>query len=96
MLQINENLRKGTLIGSVSAVDEDSSSSLSYHIISSDGGNFNLSGNQLFTGQLENYEVRSSYQLKLQVKDNGSPQLSVSVHYTGLRVSVRDVICVIL
>ncbi len=96
MLQINENLRKGTLIGSLSAIDEDSSSSLSYHIISSDGGNFYLSGNQLFTGQLENYEVRSSYQLKLQVKDNGSPQLSVSGHYTGLRVSVRDVICVIL
>ncbi len=96
MLQVNENLRKGTLIGSVSAVDEDSSSSLSYHIISSDGGKFNLSGNQLFTGQLENYEVRSSYQLKLQVKDNGSPQLSVSGHHTGRRVSVRDVICVIL
>ncbi|XP_062500738.1 protocadherin beta-14-like [Corticium candelabrum] len=89
-LLINENLRKGTLIGSLSADDEDSSSSLSYHIISSDGGNFNLSGNQLFTGQLENYEVRSSYQLKLQVRDNGSPQLSINQLFTVTVIDVNE------
>lgn len=38
-----------------------------------------MSGNRLLTGRAENFEARNSYKLQLQVKDSGSPQLTVDI-----------------
>jgi hypothetical protein len=87
-LRISENVPKGTPIGTVSAFDEDIKDVLSYTIISADGGNFNLSGNQLYSGRSEDFESRSSYTITLRVEDSGSPKMAMKESFT---VTVTDV-----
>lgn len=67
---VNENSALNTLIGTLSASDDDAGSSFTYAIMSDPDSKFLLSGNQLLLNGLVNYEVKSAHNVTIRVTDN--------------------------
>lgn len=87
-----ENSLQGTVVGQVIASDPDPTQALSYSIISGNtGSTFQLSATgQILVAntQLLNFEAMQSFQLLVQVIDNGTPPLTSSANIT---ISLSDV-----
>ena len=87
-----ENEPAATTVGSFAATDADAGDTHSYALVAgagdSDNAAFTISGNQLKTAQVFDYEAKSSYSVRVRVTDSGSPALSVERQLT---VTVTDV-----
>lgn len=80
---INENLSINTVIGTLSASDEDAGASHTFSIVGGDTSSFNVNGNQLRSSEVFNHEVKASYSVTVRATDNSGltydKSLSVSV-----------------
>ena len=90
---VEENSATGTMVGQMLASDPDQGQSLSYSILSGNTGNaFSINSSTGFISVANasalDFETRTSYELQVQVTDNGSPVLSASA--TAL-INVLDV-----
>ncbi|WP_421878955.1 FG-GAP-like repeat-containing protein [Marinoscillum sp.] len=78
----------GTVIGSISSTDQDASDSHSYELVSGDGdtdnSSFTISGSNLESAERFDYEVKSSYTIRLRSTDNtgGNFEKSFSISVT--------------
>ena len=72
---IEENLPVGTAIGSLTTTDIDISDTFTYSLVTGDGdtGNasFEISGDQLLSNESFNFEVQSSYSIRVRTTDLG-------------------------
>ncbi len=68
---IDENAEAGTVIGSLSATDEDVADSHVFSLVAGFGDNasFTISGSELSNAEVFNYETKSSYRIKVIVDD---------------------------
>ena len=76
--KVKENELAGTLVGTLSATDEDVGQSLTYQLTDDDGGRFKLDGRRLLKAKPSDYETSKSHSVTVNVTDNGSPAKSVS------------------
>jgi hypothetical protein len=86
-LSVDENSSGGAVVGLVDASDEDAGQSLTYSILGGNGASlFSINPTtgviQVLNSNTLNYEAQSSYQLTVQVTDNGNPNLSDSATVT--------------
>jgi len=90
---VPENSPNGTLVGTVSATDEDAGQTLTYSIISGNtNGTFMInSANGKITianNALVDHELVNTWTLTVKVQDNGSPSLSTTATIT---INITDV-----
>lgn len=73
---VNENSPALTVVGSFSALDNDLNDTYSYTLVtgtgSTDNASFNINGTNLRTTAIFNYEVKSSYSIRVRVTDGAS------------------------
>ena len=74
---VKENAPAGTLVGTLSATDEDAGQSLTYKLTNDDKGQFKLKDNKLQKAKSADYETKTSHSVTIVVTDNGNPKLSV-------------------
>ena len=74
---ILENLPTNTTIGTLSTIDEDVGQSFTYTFVSGAGSDnnssFTITGDQLKSNAVFNYEVKSNYTIRVRTTDNGTP-----------------------
>ncbi|HEX3131734.1 MAG TPA: cadherin domain-containing protein, partial [Thermoanaerobaculia bacterium] len=72
---INENQASGTPVGTFSTIDPDTGDTFTYTLVagagSTDNGSFTISGNQLLTGAVFDFETKSSYSIRVRSTDAG-------------------------
>ena len=72
---VPENQPAGTVVGTLSSTDDDAGDSFSYSLVagagSTDNGNFTISGDQLQTTASFDYEVKTSYSIRVRTTDAG-------------------------
>ena len=66
--QVTENVARGTVVGTLSASDQDGDA-LSYSLIDTAGGRFALRGTQIVTAGPINYEQATSHVITVQISD---------------------------
>nr|MDQ3822838.1 cadherin domain-containing protein [Actinomycetota bacterium] len=73
---VNENEASGTNIGTLSSTDQDSGDTHTYSLVAgagdTDNASFQISGTTLKTNAVFNYEVKSSYSVRVRTTDSGS------------------------
>ena len=73
---IAENLPIGTKVGHFTTQDPDVGNTFTYTLVagtgSGDNGSFTISGSNLVTAAMFNYEVKSNYSIRVQAADQGS------------------------
>ena len=71
---IDENQPSNTLVGTLTTTDPNSSDTFTYTLVSgtgsSDNSSFNISGNQLRANASLNFEVKSTYSVRIRTTDN--------------------------
>ena len=88
---LKENATIGTVIGTLTASDEDSMQSLTYSLTNNASGRFSISsGNKvvLATRSGIDYESATSHLISVLVRDSGSPSLNTS---TSFRIYISNV-----
>ncbi|WP_158546165.1 T9SS type A sorting domain-containing protein [Adhaeribacter pallidiroseus] len=74
--EIDENNKKGAVIGLLNSLDEDDPDSHTYQLVvgygDEDNASFTVSGNELRAAVSFDYETKSSYTIRLQTKDQGN------------------------
>ncbi len=77
---ISENNANPTVVGTLTALDPDGETSLTYSLVAgiggTDNGLFSIVGNQLSFHAIADFESQSSYSIRVRVTDNGSPTLA--------------------
>ena len=72
---VAENAASGTTVGTLSAVDVDSSDTATFSLVAGDGdtdnGSFTIDGTSLKTAASFDYETKSSYSIRIRVTDIG-------------------------
>lgn len=72
---IPENQPINTVVGTLSTTDPDAGNTFTYTLVagtgSADNGSFNISGAQLRTSAVFDYEVKNSYNIRIRVTDQG-------------------------
>lgn len=72
---VEENLAVGTAVGAFSTQDPDAGNTFTYSLVagtgSGDNGSFSISGSNLLTAAMLNYEVKSNYSIRIQSADQG-------------------------
>jgi len=72
---VAENLPINTVVGTLSTTDPDAGDTFTYSLVSGSGdsGNsaFNISGNQLRTSAVFDYEAQNSYSIRIRTTDQG-------------------------
>jgi ELWxxDGT repeat protein len=83
---VAENSPVGTLVGILGAFDPDANDTHTFTLIDDAGGSFTLSGNQLRTNAVFDFETRNSYTIVVKATDSGglSVQGSVTVNITNV------------
>ena len=77
---VKENATIGTKVGQFSATDEDTSQTLQFALIDSDGGRFAVdSSGYLSKAKGTDYETDKAHKIVAQVRDSGNPPLEVSL-----------------
>ena len=84
---INENLSINTVIGTLSASDEDAGASHTFSIVGGDTSSFNINGNQLRSSEVFNHEVKASYSVTIRATDNGGLTYDKSLSISVLNVN---------
>lgn len=75
---ITENLSAGSLLGTLTEVDEDAVDSFVFTLPDdslADNANFQISGNQLLSAAAFNFEIQNSYTVTIKVSDSGNDTL---------------------
>lgn len=77
---VNENAGVNTYIGTFATKEEDKGQVLSYTLIDNDNGNFYVDSTtgRLYKSKPSDYESTYAHLIVVEVKDNGTPQKSVS------------------
>ncbi len=72
---IAENQTINTVVGTLSSTDPNAGDTFIYNLVSGDGstnnGSFNISGNQLRTSEVFDYETKNSYAIRIRTTDQG-------------------------
>ncbi len=91
---VAENEPVGTTVGSLAATDADAGDTHGFALVAgtgdSDNAAFTIGGNQLKTAQVFDYEVKSSYSVRVRVTDSGSPPLSFEKQLTVTITDAND------
>ncbi|MEP1097761.1 MAG: cadherin domain-containing protein [Cyclobacteriaceae bacterium] len=70
---VDESTSSGSLVGTLSTTDEDAGQSHTYSLIvgtgSTDNGSFTISGNQLQSAEVFDFETKASYSVRVQTDD---------------------------
>ena len=86
---INENELIGTNIGTLSTVDVDVADTHTYTLIAGDGdadnASFSIAGNSLLSAEVFNFEIKSTYSIRIQTRDNVGATFS-----KAFNISVQD------
>jgi LPXTG-site transpeptidase (sortase) family protein len=86
---IGENQPSGTTVGSFSTTDEDDGDTFSYALAAgsgdTDNGSFTISGSTLRSAVIFDYETKSSYSIRVQVKDSAD-----HIYEKGFTISIND------
>lgn len=91
---ISENVPTGTTIGTLSATDPDSGDTFTYSLYDSvsypDNNSFSISSTTLKTAAIFNYEVKSSYSIRVRVTDAGglTYDKTITISITDVTISV--------
>ena len=74
---VDENEPAGTEVGALSATDPDAGDTHSFALVpgagSADNGSFEIVGSTLRTGDVLDYETKSSYSVRVRATDSGTP-----------------------
>ena len=84
---INENSSINTVIGTLSASDEDAGASHTFSIVGGDTNSFNINGNQLRSSEVFNHEVKASYSVTIRATDSGGLTYDKSLNISVLNVN---------
>ena len=77
--KVTENAPLNTLVGNLSASDEDKGQNLNFSLVDDDGGKFALDNKGgLYKAKSTDYETSKVHYVVAKVTDNGQPSLSVS------------------
>lgn len=85
---ISEQQSINTVIGNLSTVDPDAGQSFTYTLGGTDAASFNLSGGQLRSSSIFDFEVKNSYSITITSTDNGAGNLQVTIPFT---ITILDV-----
>ncbi|RIK34234.1 MAG: hypothetical protein DCC55_33475, partial [Chloroflexi bacterium] len=89
---VDENQASGAVVGSFSSIDPDAGATATYSLVTGTGSNnndsFAIVGNQLQTAASFDYEVKNTYNIRVQVTDNGDPGLTLDRIFT---IKINDV-----
>ena len=89
---VNENVAANTAIGTLSSTDEDASNTFTYTLVSGTGSTdnaaFNISGNNLRITASPDFEVKSSYSVRVRTSDQGG--LSFEKAFTVTVVDLNE------
>ena len=73
---IKENQPINTVVGTLSTVDPNAGDTFTYSLVSgagdTDNASFNISGNQLRSSAIFDYEIKNSYSVRIRTTDQGS------------------------
>ena len=95
---VAENMPGGTTVGSFSTQDPDIGNTFTYTLVagtgSGDNGSFNISGSNLLTAAVFNYEVKSNYSIRMQSADQGglSTQKVFSINVTNVNETPTNIL----
>ena len=85
---VAENAAINTVVGSFQATDPDAGQRVSYDLLTTGGGKFEMNSNaQLYVAASLNYEAQSQYMLSVRVSDSASPSLST---ISTITIMVQD------
>ena len=90
---LKENSSASTVIGTLSASDEDVGQRLTFQLSNNAGGRFVIiNNNQVARGKSGSidYEEATSYDIEVQVKDDGKPSMSASKNFTIQILNVNE------
>jgi hypothetical protein len=72
---VNENVAVNTTVGTFSSIDPDAANTFTYTLVAgigdTDNASFNISGSDLRIGISPNFEVKSSYSIRIRTQDQG-------------------------
>ena len=89
---INENVAANSTVGTLSTTDPDTGNTFTYTLVSgtgsTDNGAFNISGSNLLTAAIFNYEVKSTYSIRVQSTDQDG--LSTQIVFAINIVNVNE------
>ena len=95
---IQENQLAGTTVANLTAVDTDLNETFTYSLVagvgSTDNGSFSITGNQLKANSAFNFELKNTYDIRLQVTDgaNNTFQKAVQISVTDINDSPTDLL----
>lgn len=72
---VAENSTVGQVVGTLSAIDADADETATFSIVSGDTDSFDISGNQLVTKKVFDFETKSSYSVGIRVTDKSNNTL---------------------
>lgn len=85
---INENRPSGSIVGTLTAVDEDKDSSYTYAITTQEvAGKFVVEGNQLKTAAIFDYEQKPSYKVTVKATDTVNASFNYTKEFT---ININD------
>ena len=91
-VSINENVGANSTVGTLSTTDPDTGNTFTYTLVSgtgsTDNGAFNISGSNLLTAAIFNYEVKSTYSIRVQSTDQDG--LSTQIVFAINIVNVNE------
>lgn len=78
---ILENAAKDTLVGTLSALEEDNNQKLTYTLVDNDNGGFYVdsASGKLYKSKPSDYESTNAHSIVARVQDNGKPPKSVRI-----------------
>ncbi|MDF8334980.1 family 16 glycosylhydrolase [Novosphingobium cyanobacteriorum] len=89
-LDIEETAARGTVVGTLTAVDPDANDSSTFKLLDSAGGRFALDGSDIVLVGPVDYELQASHQIKVQATDSAGNVLVASFTVTIDNVTVGD------
>ena len=91
-VSINENVGANSTVGTLSTTDPDTGNTFTYTLVSgtgsTDNGAFNISGSNQLTAAIFNYEVKSTYSIRVQSTDQDG--LSTQIVFAINIVNVNE------
>ncbi len=91
---VDENEPVGTAVGTLSATDQDLGQTHTFALVAgpgdTDNASFQIDGTTLKTNAVFNFEVKSSYSIRVRATDNGVPAASLDEAFTISIVDVND------
>ncbi len=90
-LTIDESLPTGSLVGLISSEDEDAADTHTYSLVSgsgdTDNASFQISGNELRSNEVFDFETKTSYDVRIQTDDGNGGSFEKS-----LTISINDLL----